>query len=160
MNKLETIVERYNQLEERLANPELIADQVQYQKVGKDYKDLKPLVEAYRQYAGLMGNIETARAMLADSDLEMKEMAQEELNALLPRQEEMEENLRILLVPKDPEDSKDVIFEIRSGTGGDEATLPASFRAFQRANLALTAANSRRVGLRPERSDVLRLAKQ
>ena len=123
MNKLEAIVERYNQLEERLANPELIADQVQYQKVGKDYKDLKPLVEAYREYADLMGNIETARAMLADSDLEMKEMAQEELNALLPRQEEMEENLRILLVPKDPEDSKDVIFEIRSGTGGDEASL-------------------------------------
>ena len=94
-----------------------------FKKVSKEYKDLQEIVDAYKEYKELLGNIKTAREMLNESDPEMSEMAQMELDELLPQQEEMEETIKVLLIPKDPEDSKDVIFEIRSGTGGDEASI-------------------------------------
>lgn len=121
IDKLESIIEKYNYLEEKMADPEVIADMSQYKKISKEYKDLKEIVEATMVYKEVLGNIETAREMLGDP--EMKEMAQMELDELQPQQEELEEKLKILLIPKDPEDSKDVIFEIRSGTGGDEASI-------------------------------------
>lgn len=124
LDKLEAIKERYIYLEEQMADPEVVTDMERYTKIGKEYKDLKPLVEAHDTYAEILGNIATAREMLQESsDPDMKEMAQAELDELLPQQEKMEEDIKVLLIPKDPEDSKDVILEIRSGTGGDEASI-------------------------------------
>ena len=121
LDKLESIIEKYNYLEEKMADPEVLADMSQYKKISKEYKDLKEIVEVTKVYKEVLGNIDTAREMLGDP--EMKEMAQMELDELQPQQLEMEEKLKVLLIPKDPEDSKDVIFEIRSGTGGDEASI-------------------------------------
>lgn len=134
LDKLEAIKDRYQYLEEQMADPELIADMDRYTKVSKEYKDLKPVIQAYEEYAELLGNIETARGMLKEEDADMREMAQGELEELLPKQEAMEEDIKLLLIPKDPEDSKDVIFEIRSGTGGDEASLFAGdlYRMYSR----------------------------
>ena len=123
IDKLAAIKERFYYLEERLADPEIVTDIKQYTKINKEYKDLKVLVDVHDKYANLLGNIETAEAMLSDPDPEMKEMAKMELEELYPRKEKIEEEIKVLLIPKDPEDSKDVIMEIRSGTGGDEASL-------------------------------------
>ena len=124
LDKLQAIHERFIYLEEQLADPSVISDMGRYKKVNKEYKDLKKIVDAYFEYKELLGNIETAKEMLQETtDAEMKEMANLELEGLLPRQEELEEEIKQLLIPKDPEDSKDVIFEIRSGTGGDEASI-------------------------------------
>jgi peptide chain release factor 1 len=123
IDKLEAIQDRYYYLEEQMADPEVLSDMDRYTKVSKEYKSLKEIVEVYWQYRKLLGNIETAEEMLKDKDPDMKEMAAMELEELRPRREEMEEKIKVLLIPKDPEDSKDVIFEIRSGTGGDEASI-------------------------------------
>jgi len=123
LEKLEAIYERYQQLEEQMADPAIIADMDRYKKISKEYKDLKPIVNAYLEYKELLGNLDTAREMLKEQDKDMQEMARQELETLAPRREEMEEEIRMLLVPKDPEDEKDVIFEIRSGAGGDEAGI-------------------------------------
>ncbi len=132
IDKLEAIKERYIYLEEQMADPEIISDMNRYKKVSKEYKDLKPIVKAYEEYEELLGNIETAKEMLADP--EMKEMAKAEMEELEPRQEALEERIKVLLIPKDPEDSKDVIFEIRAGTGGDEASIFAGdlYRMYSR----------------------------
>lgn len=124
LDKLQAIHERYVYLEEQLADPSVMSDMDRYMKISKEYKDLKPLVDAYFVYRQLMGNIDTAKEMIETSeDPDMKEMAQMELEELGPRREEMEEKIKQMLIPKDPNDSKDVLFEIRSGTGGDEASL-------------------------------------
>ena len=123
LDKLEAIQERFYYLEERLSDPQLIADQKEYAKVNKDYSNLREVVEVFKNYKQVLGNIATAEEMLNEEDPDMKEMAKEELNELGPKKEQIEEQLKILLIPKDPEDEKDVIFEIRSGTGGDEASI-------------------------------------
>lgn len=123
LDKLAAIKERYVYLEEMMADPEVINDMPRYRKISKEYKDLKPIVQTYESYRELLGNIETAQEMLREKDPDMREMAREELEMLQPRREEMEEEIKVLLIPKDPDDSKDVIFEIRSGTGGDEASI-------------------------------------
>ncbi len=123
LDKLAAIQERYFYLEERLADPAVISDQKQYMKTNKEYKDLQEIVEVYREYKNLLGNIDTAKEMLSEEDKDMKEMAQLELEELFPQKEELEAKIKLLLIPKDPEDAKDVIFEIRSGTGGDEASI-------------------------------------
>jgi len=94
-----------------------------FAKTNKEYKGLQEIIDVYRRYKNLMGNIDTAKEMLKEDDEEMKEMANMELEELEPQREALEEEIKVLLIPKDPEDSKDVIFEIRSGTGGDEASL-------------------------------------
>ncbi len=123
IDKLEAIQDRFFYLEEQMADPAVISDMDRYKKVSKEYKDLKEIVEVYKDYKKLLGNIKTAEEMLKDKDPDMKEMASLELEELRPRREEMEEKIKVLLIPKDPEDSKDVIFEIRAGTGGDEASI-------------------------------------
>lgn len=132
LDKLDAIVDRYNYLEEQLADPEVISDMTRYKKISKEYKDLKEIVEAFQEYKEVLGNIETSQEMLGDPD--MKEMAAEELEELNPQKESLEERLKFLLIPKDPEDEKDVIFEIRSGTGGDEASIFAGdlYRMYSR----------------------------
>lgn len=123
LDKLEAIQERYYYLEEQMSDPDIISDMSKYKKVSKEYKDLKEMVEVYKEYKELLGNITTAQELLKDTDPDMKEMAEAELSELKPKQEELEEKIKYLLIPKDPEDAKDVIFEIRSGTGGDEASI-------------------------------------
>jgi len=123
LDKLEAIQERFYYLEERLSDPSIISDQKLYAKTNKDYSNLREVVEVYKAYKEVLGNIETAREMQAEDDPDMKEMAKEELNELNPKKEALEEQLKVLLIPKDPEDEKDVIVEIRSGTGGDEAAI-------------------------------------
>jgi len=123
LDKLEAIHERFHYLEEKLSDPELLADMDKFRKVNKEYKDLQDLVLVYKKYKDLLGNISTAKEMLGDRDADLKEMAEAELEDLLPQKEKMEEEIKIMLIPKDPEDSKDVIFEIRAGTGGDEAAI-------------------------------------
>ena len=135
LDKLEAIQDRYYYLEERLSDPSLVSDMDQFTKVSKEYKDLEEIVRAAKAYKQLLGNIKTAEEMQAESDdEEMREMAKMELDELQPRREEMEENIKQLLIPKDPEDKKDVIFEIRSGTGGDEAAIFAGdlYRMYSR----------------------------
>ncbi len=123
LEQLEKIYDRYRYIEERLSDPEVIADVKSFTKTHKEYKGLEEIVRAYKNYQQLLGNIDTAKAMLKEEDPEMKEMAQLELDELLPAKEALEEEIKVLLIPKDPDDSKDVIFEIRAGTGGDEASI-------------------------------------
>jgi len=134
LDKLQAIKDRYIYLEEQMSDPALISDMGRYRKVSKEYKDLQAIVNAYEQYKQLLGNIQTAREMLKDESAEMREMAELELEELEPQQEELEDQIKMLLIPKDPEDFKDVIVEIRSGTGGDEASLFAGdlYRMYSR----------------------------
>ncbi len=132
--QLSSVYERFNHLEEQLSNPEVVSDMTKFTKLNKEYRDLEPLVEAYKKHQNLAANIANAREMLADEDDDMRKMAKEELSELLPAMESLEEEIKVMLIPKDPDDSKDVIFEIRSGTGGDEASIFAGdlFRMYTR----------------------------
>jgi len=134
LDKLEAIKARYIQLEEQLSDPEIMSDMDRYTRISKEYKDLKPLVDITEVYKEVLGNIKTSREMLKESDPDMREMAQEELSELEPRLEELEEEIKYMLIPKDPEDAKDVLVEIRSGAGGDEAALFAGdlYRMYSR----------------------------
>ncbi|MGB4839404.1 MAG: peptide chain release factor 1 [Saprospiraceae bacterium] len=123
LEKLEAIQDRYHHLEEKLSDPEVLADMKLFAKINKDYKDLSEIVETFRQYKIVESNIDNARKMLKDADPEMQQMADSEIQILEPELNELEERINYLLIPKDPEDTKDVIFEIRSGTGGDEASI-------------------------------------
>ncbi len=122
-DKLEAIQDRYHYLEEKLSDPEVLADMKQFAKINKEYKDLSEIMESFKDFKLTSANIENAKEMLKDPDPEMKEMASLELNALEARLNGLIEKINYLLIPKDAEDAKDVIFEIRSGTGGDEASI-------------------------------------
>jgi peptide chain release factor 1 len=134
LDKLDSLKDRYKNLEEQMSDPEVITDMERYAKISKEYKDLKKIVVVYDAFKELMGNIKTAREMAKEDDLEMKEMAKMELDELLPQQGEFEDKLKFLIIPKDPEDERDVIFEIRSGAGGDEAAIFAGdlFRMYNK----------------------------
>jgi peptide chain release factor 1 len=123
LTKLEALWHRFQDLEQQLSDPAVIGDPDRFTKTNKAYKGLSRIVERYHAYRNLVGNLENARQMLRESDPEMREMAQEEVQALEPQLSPLEEEIRILLIPKDPEDEKDAIFEIRAGTGGDEAAI-------------------------------------
>ncbi len=123
LDKLESIHSRYLDIEEKLADPSIVSDMKAYSKLNKEYKSLKELEDYYQEYKSVHDNIIGSKEMLQDDDAEMREMAQMELETLEARKEVLEEEIKILLIPKDPDDDKDVIFEIRSGTGGDEASI-------------------------------------
>lgn len=124
LDKLEAIKRRFEDVSEQIIDPDVIADMNRYVKLNKEYKDLQPLMDAYKNYKNLLSNIEAAREIIEiEDDQEMKDMAKMELDESLSRKAEMEEELKIMLVPKDPDDGKDVILEIRAGTGGDEAAI-------------------------------------
>jgi len=135
LDQLRSIKERYLQLEERLSDPELVTDMSKFRKVNKDYKDMQPVVEAYDAYKQVIGNIADSKKILQEEkDQEMREMAKEELDFLEAEKERMEEEINILLIPKDPEDEKNAIVEVRAGTGGDEAAIFAGdlYKMYQR----------------------------
>lgn len=124
LDKLQAIREKYLHLEEQLSDPGIVADVDRSKKVNKEYKKLQPIVLAANRYEKVLNDINSAKAMLVgETDPEMREMARDEISGLEPERDSLEEELIVLLTPHDPEDEKDVIFEIRSGTGGDEAAL-------------------------------------
>ncbi len=132
--RLEQIETRYEDLGRQLADPEIIADQQKYQKTAKQHRDLAELVEKFREYRRVRQGIADARSMLSESDPEIRAMAEEELATLEARMPQIEEELKFLLLPRDPNDEKNVVLEIRAGTGGDEASLFAAeiFRMYAR----------------------------
>ncbi len=133
--RLAQIEARYEELNQALASPEVINDSAKYQKTAKAHSEIAPMVEKYREYKDLKKGIAESKAVLAEEkDSEMRAYAQEELDKLEARVAGVEEELKLLLLPKDPNDEKDVVLEIRAGTGGDEATLFAAemFRMYAR----------------------------
>src|SRR6476619_7925036 len=122
--RLDQLEKRYDELTAALASPDIMNDSSKYQKTAKAHAEISEVVEKYREYKDLKKGIAESRAMLADEkDPEMRAYAQEELDRLEARVAAVEAELKVLLLPKDPNDEKDVILEIRAGTGGDEATL-------------------------------------
>lgn len=124
LDKLEAIRQRYEDVNEQLMQPEAMSDMKRYKALNKEYKDLGKIVTEYRNYQQVLSNIEGAREVIAtEKDEDFREMAKAELDELVPEQERLEAVIKDLLIPKDPNDSKDVIMEIRAGAGGDEAAI-------------------------------------
>ncbi len=124
LEKLEAIKQRWEEVERELSNPDVMSDMKRFAQLNKEYKDLGKIVDEYRIYHNIVSNIETNKSILAtEKDDEMREMAKADLDELLVKKEEKEEEVRLMLIPKDPEDAKNAIIEIRGGTGGDEAAL-------------------------------------
>lgn len=133
--RLDAVTDRFEALARKMADPELMSDMAQYAKVSKEYKELERIVEVYRQYKNVLANMESARQLLAtEKDEDFRAMAKAELDSLHPQKEALEEELKLLLIPKDPNDDKNAILEIRAAVGGDEAALFAGdlFRMYGR----------------------------
>ena len=133
-DKLSTVESRYDELMHRLGTSEVQSDPVEYRKAAKALSDMEPLVQKYREYKGVEQDIAGSEELARGSDPEMRELADEELKTLYGRREALLGEIRILLIPKDPNDEKNVILEIRAGTGGEEAALFAAelFRMYTR----------------------------
>ena len=126
-DRLEDTVNRYEDITAELGNPDVVNDQEKFRKLMKEQSSLAPLIETYTEYKNCKKNIEDSLAILdEETDEELKEMAKEELNESKARVEELEHELKILLLPKDPNDDKDIVVEIRAGAGGEEAALFAA----------------------------------
>lgn len=135
IEKLESLEARYHDIGTQLGDPSVIADQKRFQQLNKSYKDLQEIVEATVQFRSMYNNIQEAREVLTnDKDEDFRAMAKAELEELEPKLEKLEEHIQMLMIPKDPEDSKPAILEIRAGTGGDEASIFAGdlARMYQR----------------------------
>lgn len=124
LEKLAALAKKYDTITEQLADPEVIADQTNWQKLMKTHAELEPVVSTYREYAKALAGIADAKELLAEEkDAELRELAQAELDESKETADRLEQQLKILLLPKDPNDDKNVILEIRAGTGGEEAGL-------------------------------------
>ena len=121
LEKLKSIEEKFNTLEARMQDSEVYSDPVLYAKIAREQKEIQPVVDAYRRYEKTQKDMEGARELM--SDPELKEMAQEEFETAQIELEKINEELKFLLLPRDPNDDKNVIIEIRGGAGGDEAAL-------------------------------------
>ena len=121
LDKLEDINKRFVEVSKLIVDPEIISDMKQYIQLNKEYKDLEPIIEVYKTYKNILSNIESSKEMLKDD--EMKDMAKQEIEDLSNEKEILEENIKVLLIPKDPADSKNAVVEIRAGAGGDEASI-------------------------------------
>lgn len=121
--KLITLCTRYREVGALLSDPIVINNQNRFRELGKEYSQLQPLVECFTEYQKNATGIESAKEMLNEADAEMKQLAEEELTQLVVRKEELEQDLKLLLLPKDPNDERNVFLEIRAGTGGDEAAI-------------------------------------
>jgi peptide chain release factor 1 len=120
---LEGVEERFQEIENLLGDPDIIKDQATYQKHVREHAELSKIVTVYRAYKKILADIEESQALLHDGDADIKELAREELAELQHRENELEQDLRLRLLPKDPNDEKNVVLEIRAGTGGEEAAL-------------------------------------
>lgn len=134
LERLTQIAARYQELSRQLADPAIVSDQQQYQKIAKQHRDLEPLADNVRELQRIEQGIADAKAIAAEPDAEIRALAAEELAQLEAERPVLEERIRVLLLPKDPNDEKNVILEIRAGTGGDEASLFAAelFRLYTR----------------------------
>jgi peptide chain release factor 1 len=132
--KLDDLEKHFEEVTLQMADPAVISDGDQYRKVSKAHSDLAEVVGKYREYKNAASQLEQARAMMAEPDPEMRDLAQLEIERLEPEIEQIEQDLKILLLPRDPNDEKDIVLEIRAGTGGDEASLFAAemFRLYTR----------------------------
>jgi peptide chain release factor 1 len=152
--KLDDIERRFDELTAQMADPAVINDPAQYRKVAKSHSELTEIVAKYREWKTADRNLTETRQMLGESDADLRAMAEEEVLRLEPRLAEIEQELKVLLLPKDPNDEKNVVLEIRAGTGGDEATLFAAeiFRMYtrfaesRRWNVEVTSASESGVG--------------
>ena len=134
LDKLAVIHQKWLEIGEEITKPEVIADMKRFIKLSKDYKDLQAVVEAYKKYKNIVENIANTKEVIAtEKDEDFREMAKQELDTFLQEKEKMEEDIRLLLLPSDPQDSKNAQVEIRAGTGGDEASIFAGdlFRMYQ-----------------------------
>ena len=134
IDRLEQMEQRYNEMQAQFSLPEVLNDHEKYSKTAKALREIETPVQKYRELKQVRQGLADARAMMAESDADLRAMAQEEIAALEPRAQALEEELKVLLLPKDPNDEKNVILEIRAGTGGDEASLFAAeiFRMYTR----------------------------
>ncbi|MEA1968495.1 MAG: peptide chain release factor 1 [Thermodesulfobacteriota bacterium] len=134
INKLQGIKERFIKLEQLLSDPDVISDQVKYQKYIKEHGELNKIVMVFNDYEQVLTELEDSKELLKDQDSEIRAMAKDEIVSLEGKKEELVSDLKVLLMPKDPRDDKNVILEIRAGTGGDEAGLFAAdlFRMYSR----------------------------
>lgn len=135
LDKLAAIKRRWEEVEQKLSDPKIIGDMKEFKKFNKEYKDLTEVVNAYHEYKKVVENIEFNKSILLnEKDDEMREMAKLDLDELVPQKDKMEDEIRQMLIPKDPEDVKDCVLEIRAGTGGDEASIFAGdlFRMYSR----------------------------
>lgn len=124
LDKLEEVKQRFNEVERLISQPDSMTDMKKYVKLNKEYKELQPLVEAYREYKDILSNLDSAKNILnTEKDDELREMAKLELDELSEKIDPLEEKIKILLLPVDPEDEKNAVLEIRAGTGGDEASI-------------------------------------
>ncbi|QEC41834.1 peptide chain release factor 1 [Pseudobacter ginsenosidimutans] len=123
LDKLEAITARFEDLGVALTNPEIVGNNRKFMELSKEYRSLEKIVQAHKDYVSLLNDVDSYRGALNGDDAELRELAKEELPALEEQKEKMEAHIRQLLIPKDPQDEKNVILEIRAGTGGDEASL-------------------------------------
>lgn len=123
LDKLEAIKARFEDLGVALTNPEIVSDNKKFAQTSKEYRSLEKIVKAYDEYKNVLSNLEFNKEVLNGDDDEMRELAKEEIPELEERKEKLEADIRTLLIPKDPQDEKNAILEIRAGTGGDEASL-------------------------------------
>jgi len=124
VDKLEGVKARFVEVGELLTKPDVLSDMERYIRINKEYKDIQPIIEAYENYKLTLTNISSTKELLAtEKDEEMREMAKAELEELSSKLPEMEEEIKLLLIPADPEDEKNAVMEIRAGTGGDEASI-------------------------------------
>jgi peptide chain release factor 1 len=135
LDKLAMIKLRFDDVAQQIIEPEVMNDMKRYVQLNKEYKDLNPIVDAYLAYKTVCDNIEESNEIMAtEDDAEMKEMARMELDDAIPKRAQLEEEIKVLLIPKDPEDSKNAVVEIRAGAGGDEASIFAGdlYRMYSR----------------------------
>lgn len=124
LEKLEGVRQRFEEVGQLISDPQIIADMKRYVQLNKEYKELEPIIQVYKEYRNILSNIESAKEILSEEkDDELREMAKAELEELNQKITPMEEKLKLLLLPADPQDSKNAILEIRAGTGGDEASI-------------------------------------
>jgi peptide chain release factor 1 len=124
IEKLEGIYNRWLQMEDKINDPDVMSDMNRFIKLNKDYKDLQPIVDAYLLYKNITANLDSAKQVLkTEKDEEFRELAKQELAELTEKKEQLEEEIRYMLIPKDPQDDKNALVEIRAGTGGDEASI-------------------------------------
>src|ERR1700743_2801398 len=133
-DKLEAVEKRFEDLDTLLADPEIIAKRSEFLKLSKEHADIGPLVEAFREYKRVINDLEAKKPLLEEKDPEMRSMAREEIARLTEERTTLEERMKVLLLPKDPNDDKNIVLEIRGGTGGEEAALFAAdlFRMYTR----------------------------
>jgi peptide chain release factor 1 len=135
LDKLEAIKQKFDTIQQEMNEPAVMADMKRFIKLGKEYKALTPIIEAYEVYKNVVGNLEHAKEIVYnEKDEEFRAMAKEEMEALSIEKDRLEEEIRIMLIPADPEDEKNAVVEIRAGTGGDEASIFAGdlFRMYNK----------------------------